>query len=572
MKTTANHSVVRVANRYMRKIGIVPDLVKWPMTRDSQISALEYLRIGESQTLLGKICRSALRDLRNGKDLTPQQLSQIRASFVKKGRLDRVHLFEANIPKAAPKVAPPPEVIPGVEESLRRIRHLPVGDIYSMWMEGDDLHIGLHAFISGNARTTIDFATQDAAISVGAKRQGNEYVVNKSDIKSARILKILVDRLEERIRSLAEWKKRNNRNAADRVAAKYKDKKTVKKQDGGEMIVYEYSDKQIANRNRDKADKVEKLRGKIDDLRKQVRKDLKSDDPDTRSAALAVGLMDVTYERVGNSESAKEGHFGVTGWRVKHLTFGKGKVTIKYVGKSGVDHEKVVDTAESVAALKDAVKGKKPNDEVVDASAEDVNAYLKPFGISAKDIRGYHANTEMQTRLKAVRSKGGTLPTDKKERKKKLKDEFKEALEATAEAVGHEAATLKSQYLVPGLEDEFMKDGRVTEKLTKKATTGIKVYLDDNRPTPPGWVRCYWPNEVIKLLKTGRVGELSLDHDLGNDARGTGYDVILWLEEAVATRGFNPPRIAVHSANPSARQKMEAGIRSINRFYDRMKA
>ena len=247
--------------------------------------------------------------------------------------------------------------------------------------------------------------------------------------------------------------------------AKYQDKKTVKKQDGGDMIVYEYSDRQIANRNKEKAGQVEKLRHSIGGLRAQVRKDLTSDDENTRAVALAIGLMDVTYERIGNAESAKEGHFGVTGWKKKHLTFGDGKVTIRYVGKSGVDHEKVVDTPASVKALKEAVKDKSDNDDVVDASAEDVNAYLKKFDISAKDIRGYHANTEMQTRLKAVRAKGGKLPTDKKEREKKLKAEFKEALEGTAEAVGHEAATLRSQYLVPGLEKSFCHDGSILKRL-----------------------------------------------------------------------------------------------------------
>ena len=30
----------------------------------------------------------------------------------------------------------------------------------------------------------------------------------------------------------------------------------------------------------------------------------------------------------------------------------------------------------------------------------------------------------------------------------------------------------------------------------------------------------------------------ALDHDLGDDQRGTGYDVILWIENAVATEGF----------------------------------
>ncbi len=94
----------------------------------------------------------------------------------------------------------------------------------------------------------------------------------------------------------------------------------------------------------------------------------------------------------------------------------------------------------------------------------------------------------------------------------------------------------------------------------------MRVFLDDERPTPEGWVRVYWPDEAIALLAAGGVELISLDHDLGDDARGTGYDVILWLEEAVATRGFVPPLVTVHSANSSAREKMLLGIRAIDRL------
>ncbi|MFL9913950.1 hypothetical protein PQR75_00780 [Paraburkholderia fungorum] len=94
----------------------------------------------------------------------------------------------------------------------------------------------------------------------------------------------------------------------------------------------------------------------------------------------------------------------------------------------------------------------------------------------------------------------------------------------------------------------------------------MKVFLDDERVTPEGWTRVYWPIEAIRLLESGVVEEISLDHDLGDDARGTGYDVILWIEEAVALRAFQPPRIYVHSANSSARNKMEAGVLAIERL------
>ncbi|MCP4159251.1 MAG: hypothetical protein GY760_04190 [Deltaproteobacteria bacterium] len=91
----------------------------------------------------------------------------------------------------------------------------------------------------------------------------------------------------------------------------------------------------------------------------------------------------------------------------------------------------------------------------------------------------------------------------------------------------------------------------------------MKVYLDDERDEPEGWIRVYWPEEAIELLKTGKVEEISLDHDLGDDKHGTGYDVVLWIEEAVVTKGFIPPKMKVHSANSSARLKMEQGIKTI---------
>jgi hypothetical protein len=83
----------------------------------------------------------------------------------------------------------------------------------------------------------------------------------------------------------------------------------------------------------------------------------------------------------------------------------------------------------------------------------------------------------------------------------------------------------------------------------------VKVFLDDERPTPSGWHRVYWPDEAIMLLDSEEVTHISLDHDLGDDARGTGYDVLVSIERAVATRGFVPPTITIHSANPSARRR-----------------
>jgi hypothetical protein len=96
----------------------------------------------------------------------------------------------------------------------------------------------------------------------------------------------------------------------------------------------------------------------------------------------------------------------------------------------------------------------------------------------------------------------------------------------------------------------------------------MKIYLDDERQAPDGWLLCRWPEEVIAHLRTGQVVALSLDHDLGDvDDRRSGYTVLLWIEEQVATTGFVPPtEIRVHSANASAKQKMLLAIENIGRL------
>jgi Cyclic-phosphate processing Receiver domain len=98
----------------------------------------------------------------------------------------------------------------------------------------------------------------------------------------------------------------------------------------------------------------------------------------------------------------------------------------------------------------------------------------------------------------------------------------------------------------------------------------MKIWLDDERPAPDGWVCVETSADAIRLLETnpGHVEALSLDHDLGGD--DTGYLVIAWLEERVALDGFAAPvELRVHSANPVGRARMQQTIDSIRRLEAR---
>jgi hypothetical protein len=97
----------------------------------------------------------------------------------------------------------------------------------------------------------------------------------------------------------------------------------------------------------------------------------------------------------------------------------------------------------------------------------------------------------------------------------------------------------------------------------------MKLYLDDERPAPEGWVLVKTSREAIEVLCTGTVEELSLDHDLG-DGNGSGYDVLTWLEEQVYFGRMSCPKsIHIHSANPVGCQRMKQVISSLLSIKDR---
>ena len=215
------------------------------------------------------------------------------------------------------------------------------------------------------------------------------------------------------------------------------------------------------DRRRKKIKSLRTLAGNIQELRSKLRKDLSSDNEKTKLTALAIALMDKTAERVGNEGSAENGHFGVTGFQRKHVKIEGDKVKISYVGKSGVQQEKSFSDKALAKAIGEC-RGRCSEDgtpllmttDGFKIRADKVNRYLKDFGITAKDIRGYAANKYMLNALKK-----STKSSDPAERKKK----FKEILKSVAEKVGHQAATLSQHYLLPNIESKYVNNGSVMD-------------------------------------------------------------------------------------------------------------
>ncbi len=97
----------------------------------------------------------------------------------------------------------------------------------------------------------------------------------------------------------------------------------------------------------------------------------------------------------------------------------------------------------------------------------------------------------------------------------------------------------------------------------------VKMWVDDVRLPPEGFdVWCLTAEHATKFLDKhwSRVEVLSLDHDLGDESYGTGYDVIKWMEEKVYVHSWEPTMdIHVHSDNGPGIKNIRAGIESIKR-------
>ena len=84
----------------------------------------------------------------------------------------------------------------------------------------------------------------------------------------------------------------------------------------------------------------------------------------------------------------------------------------------------------------------------------------------------------------------------------------------------------------------------------------MKIWLDDIRPAPNGYVHCHSVNEVIELIKTTKepIELLDLDHDLG-DYAFDGGDGIKLLDFLAETEQYYSCQV---THNESGRQRKYA--------------
>ncbi len=93
----------------------------------------------------------------------------------------------------------------------------------------------------------------------------------------------------------------------------------------------------------------------------------------------------------------------------------------------------------------------------------------------------------------------------------------------------------------------------------------VMLWIDDERPAPESWLWVKSSGAAIKVLSTGRVTEVSFDHDLGGD--DTAYMVASWCEEMASRDLLKGFKWNVHSANPVGRIRITSAMISTERFW-----
>jgi len=216
------------------------------------------------------------------------------------------------------------------------------------------------------------------------------------------------------------------------------------------------TEKELKKRWDKKRSAIKNLSKNISKLKSQITKDLSSKDEKTVLIATIAKIIEMTGERVGNENSAQNGHHGISNFTNKHIKVNGSNITLEYTGKSGVEHLNSIKNQKVATILKDLKKRNKGSlfitEDGYQIKARDVNSYLSSFNITSKDLRGYKANKLMREKLSKLK---------KTKDIKEIKKNFNETLREVAAIIQHTPSILRKAYLLPEIEETYYKYGSI---------------------------------------------------------------------------------------------------------------
>ncbi|MBT8160516.1 MULTISPECIES: DNA topoisomerase IB [Arthrobacter] len=219
---------------------------------------------------------------------------------------------------------------------------------------------------------------------------------------------------------------------------------------------YIYHPEWRARQDKEKFARAARLGVVLPNARRLVSRDLRgSDSPKTRTLAAAVRLMDLGALRVGSEGYARRnGSYGLTTLRCRHVTVSGDAVHLRFRGKSGLDWESTVEDAELARFLEPLADhpGKEPlltyedGPERSSLNASMVNEYLRRItggDFTAKDFRTWKGTATAGVALIG----SSELPPRKR---------IVEAIKQASELLGNTPTIARTSYVDPRIVDGFL--------------------------------------------------------------------------------------------------------------------
>ena len=219
----------------------------------------------------------------------------------------------------------------------------------------------------------------------------------------------------------------------------------------------------------EKYKRVHELGKQLSKISRKIRSELKEPGFEKKKAmAFIVMLIILTSLRIGSELNKKlYNSYGITTLLKKHLKFHPNKVSLKFIGKKGVENkadikDKFVCNLLKQWANKFKQKANDPffqyigkNGKLYTLSASDVNKYIKSFGpYTAKDFRTFNANKHLLYELDRL----PLNPDEKLIKKTHIKRNMVQAMKKVAEHLNNTPAVCKKEYCSPYIVNYYTED------------------------------------------------------------------------------------------------------------------
>jgi DNA topoisomerase IB len=210
-----------------------------------------------------------------------------------------------------------------------------------------------------------------------------------------------------------------------------------------------------AQRDREKFDRVLDFGRSLPAARARVSEHLAlSGMPRERALAGAFRILDRGGIRIGSEDYADtNGSYGLATLRRDHVSTRGGQVHLCFTGKSGKDHEVVIDDPELLPCVRTLLRRRGGGEELLayrigrewrDVVSPDINGYLAEIGVqgTAKDFRTWQAGLRALARLSTADGSQAAVAA---------------AIRDAAEHLGNTPAIARSSYVDPRLVEAYLE-------------------------------------------------------------------------------------------------------------------